>query len=230
MTINEILCTANGIVGNFNPSLAAEKNSNNQYKKKNTAAFSNSTKSKKSVSLTEPKYKYANLIELTDKTNDFYVFKFLCNAINKFQINIDLLDLYADAKSIVATDSRRLHKIDNENLLKPGFYKILTNTSKKIILSKIPKFGNFPNYKKVIPKKYIKTIKLKKMNYIKLLTCIIKNLDKKDTINPLFVKDILHSNDKTGIIHISNSELPIVIKIQTLYNPLAVLMPMKYKE
>jgi hypothetical protein len=96
------------------------------------------------------------IIEITtDQIHFFNAVKHCCIAVARDKESRFALDyLYITKEQIVSSDGHRLHVSENNFFLKPGFYRILRNLSKLILLHRETESENkkleFPDYKKIL--------------------------------------------------------------------------------
>ena len=84
---------------------------------------------------------------------EFTAVKTVIKAASTDKTRIFINGVRAEKERIIATDGRRLHFINNNNLLDEGFYHVLFSSGTKIVLVKSDEKIDYPDYNRVIPDK-----------------------------------------------------------------------------
>lgn len=99
------------------------------------------------------------MIRIDKHNQNFQELKWVISARSKTGIKPVMQNMFVDEQNFVCTDSMRLHIFESEANFKEAFnfenglYEIVSEKRGEITFNKLPEdFGQFPNYKQVIPK------------------------------------------------------------------------------
>lgn len=118
---------------------------------------------------------------------EFNNLHFVARAIDTKHVKEALRQLYVDNDCIVGSDGVRLHCINNEGLLEPGFYQIIKRTKNELQLVKSSNSLEYPNYERLF--KVYNCSTFKGNNYHLRFAQIVQQMKRGNTINFKFFED-----------------------------------------
>lgn len=184
------------------------------------------------------------MIKINKNQEGFNELKWTLQARSADKIKPIFSALFVDEDNFICTDSRRLHIFTSQefketNNFENGLYEVISGKGKELIFEKLPEdFGQFPNWKQVMPKE---TEEITVVNGCKN-TCNARAISKIYTsfyklfpdssicFNPQYVFDVVHSPQYEFSVNTKNpggEDLisPILFNYENVLQ--AVIMPIQ---
>lgn len=128
--------------------------------------------------------------------------------------------VYADDDYIVCTDGARLHAVNNEGLLEPGFYRLIKSTKTALDIVKVDDDNLlFPQYKRIIPDNP-SFLSFKYSSVEGCYTQIIKSVDEDYALNYKFFSDACQNVEE---FYLKDSFSPLLM---TGEDRISIVMPL----